>query len=234
VNASERTIEIKTDAGQSQTVSLAANTVLYDGESPWRWNKKTLDQIKTGQYLGVLQSKSPEGKLIADWGKVYNQRPTELIGSGSEAPTAAPTAGSTAGSTAAPPAGSILGPSFKPGETIPADKAVIYIYRVYSPKFYGADVGIRFPVNANGKLVTTLRQGGYCAYLTEPGRIEFTAFDTGLMAPKSIFSITLDAKAGQACYLKGAHDRGPLGRAHLTLVAPEVGANEIANCQLIP
>ncbi len=238
VNASGQTIEIKTDEGQTQTVSVAANIVLYDGERLLK-KRMTLDQIKAGNYLVVKQSPNPEGKLVADWGDVFNQRPTNLRGSGSVAPIT----GLTAGSTAAPTAGSTLGPSFKQMESIPADKAVVYIYRPSGPissgewftgTGYAADIALPFPVKANGKLVTTLVKGGYATYLTEPGQIEFTAFDTGFMAPKSIFSITLDAKAGQAYYLKGAHGKGMAGRAHLTLVAPEVGANEITTCQLIP
>jgi len=126
--------------------------------------------------------------------------------------------------------GSTSGPSFKQVE-IPVDKAVVYIYRSISPTF-GADVKIPFDVKANGKVEITLVQGGYYAYFTEPGQIEFTAFDTGFMAPKSTFSITVDAKAGQAYYLKGAHGHGLGGRAKLVLVSPEVGANEIANCKL--
>jgi hypothetical protein len=124
-----------------------------------------------------------------------------------------------------------LGPSFKQAE-IPAGKAVVYVYRPTGPMFK-ADVKLPFDVKANGKDETTLVQGGYYAYLTEPGQIQFTAFDTGFMAPKDIFSVTVDAKAGQAYYLKGAHGKGLVGRAHLELVSPELGAKEIANCKLI-
>jgi hypothetical protein len=240
VNASEQTILIKTDEGQSLTMSVAATTDLRDGEGQFRWKKKTtLDQIKAGQYLVVKQSPNSEGKLIADSVYVYNQRPANLRGASPTTSAAAPTAASTTGS----PTVSTLGPSFKPGETIPADKAIIYVYRPNNPIgagewFFGtgsaADVGIHFPVKANGKLVTTLVKGGYYAYLTEPGQIVFTAFDNGFMAPSSVFSITVDAKAGQAYYLKGAHGKGMAGRARLTLVPPEVGASEITNCQLIP
>ena len=228
VNASGQTIEIKTDEGQSQTVLLTANTTLYNGDSTWRKTVK-LDHIQPGQYLLVYQKTNPEGKLVADWGGVFSHRPENLRGAQATVPVAVSTGASAAGTTA----GSTLGPDFKPGETIPADKAVIYIYRPIGPLF-GADIKLAFPVKANGKLVTTLVQGGYAAYLTEPGPVEFTAFDTGLMAPSSIFSITVDAKAGQAYYLKGAHGKGMAGRAHLTLIAPEVGASEITNCKLMP
>ena len=141
-------------------------------------------------------------------------------------PAAQVTGGSAPASTSAP----TLGSSFQ-GEKIPADKAVVYIYRPTGPMF-GADVKIPFDVKANGKVITTLVQGGYYAYVTEPGNVEFTAFDTGFMAPNSQFSVTVDAKAGQAYYLKGAHGKGLGGRAHLESVSPEAGASEIANCKV--
>ena len=140
----------------------------------------------------------------------------------------AKTALSAPASTSAP----TLGSSFQLGEKIPADKAVVYIYRPTGPMF-GADVKIPFDVKANGKVVTTLVQGGYYAYVTEPGQIEFTAFDTGFMAPTSTSSVTVDAKAGQAYYLKGAHGKGMAGRAKLVSVSPEAGASEIVNCKVV-
>jgi hypothetical protein len=90
-----------------------------------------------------------------------------------------------------------------------------------------------FDVKASGKVVTTLVQGGYYAYITEPCQIEFSAFETGFMAPTSVSSITVDAKAGQAYYLKGAHGKGLGGRAHLESVSTEVGVQEIVNCKVI-
>ena len=89
-----------------------------------------------------------------------------------------------------------------------------------------------FDVKVNGKAVTTLVPGGYCAYVTELGNIEFTAFEIGFMAPTSTSSISVEAKAGQAYYLKGSHGKGLGGRAHLESVSPEAGANEIAGCKL--
>ena len=123
----------------------------------------------------------------------------------------------------------ILGTSFQ-GEKIPADKAVVYIYR---PAGSTGGKAMPFGVRVSDKVVTTQVQGGYYAYLTEPGNIEFTVFEIGLMAPKSTSSITVDAKAGLAYYLKGSHGKGAGGRAHLELVSPEVGANEIVNCKVI-
>ena len=113
---------------------------------------------------------------------------------------------------------------------IPADKAVVYIYRPAGSGAGGA--AIPFGVKANDKVVTTLVQGGYYTYFTEPGNIEFTTFETGPMAPNSQFSVTVDVKAGQAYYIKGAHGKGLGGRANLVSVSPEVGANEIADCKV--
>ena len=141
------------------------------------------------------------------------------------------TAQITGGVASAPTSASTLGSSFQPTAEIPADKAVVYIYR---PAGSGAGgQAIPFGVKANGKVEITLVQGGYYAYISEPGRIEFSAFETGFMAPTSVSSITVDAKAGLAYYLKGAHGKGLGGRAHLESVSPEAGASEIANCKVI-
>ena len=123
-----------------------------------------------------------------------------------------------------------LGPSFQQVGTIPADKTIVYIYR---PGGLTGGLGMPFGLKANGITLITLVQGGYYAYLTEPGKIEFTTFEVGFMAPSSVFSITVDATAQQAYYLKGAHGKGISGRASLQLVSPEIGANEIVNCKLI-
>ena len=141
------------------------------------------------------------------------------------------TSGSASSSASVPASAPALGSSFQPTAKIPADKAVVYIYRPTGSGAGGA--AIPFDVKANGKVVTTLVQGGYCVYVTEPGAIEFTAFDTGFMAPTSTSSITVDAKAGQAYYLKGAHGKGLGGRAHLESVSPDVGASEVISCKLI-
>jgi hypothetical protein len=150
---------------------------------------------------------------------------TTTLGSTSS-PTSTSTPAKTIPSTQAPASGS----SFQLGETIPSDKAVVYIYR---PSGSTGGKAMPFGVRVSDKVVTTQVQGGYYAYLTEPGNIEFTVFEIGLMAPKSTSSITVDAKAGLAYYLKGSHGKGAGGRAHLESVSPEVGANEIVNCKVI-
>ena len=118
---------------------------------------------------------------------------------------------------------------------IPAGKAVVYIYRLPIIPF-GPDTGMPFDVKANGKIITTLVQSGYYAYVTGPGEIEFTALEcanAGPFAPTSTFSITLNVIAGKAYYLKGTHGNGFTGGANLLSVSPEAGAKEMANCKLI-
>lgn len=128
-------------------------------------------------------------------------------------------------------------PSFHQTANIPSDKTLIYIYRLPGQTgfaaFSGNDSPPPFGVKANGKTLITLARGGYYEYLAEPGQIEFTTFEVGFMAPSSVFSITVDVKAGQAYYLKGRHGKGAFGKANLELVSPEVGAQGLANCKLI-
>jgi len=120
-----------------------------------------------------------------------------------------------------PRAESTSGPSFKPGETIPADKAMVFIY-------HSGGSHHLFFLQANGKDVTRLKEGQYYAYVSEPGQIEFTARTMGAC------SITLDAKAGQTYYLKGSVPPGFAPTPSLVLVSSEEGTNGIANCKLIP
>ena len=206
----------------------------YSGPMPAKSSSVTIDvNASQAYYLKgihghgfiprlILTSVAPEigAKEIADCKLI-----TTTLGSTSS-PTSTSTPAKTIPSTQAPASGS----SFQLGETIPSDKAVVYIYR---PSGSTGGKAMPFGVRVSDKVVTTQVQGGYYAYLTEPGNIEFTVFEIGLMAPKSTSSITVDAKAGLAYYLKGSHGKGAGGRAHLESVSPEVGANEIVNCKVI-
>ena len=125
---------------------------------------------------------------------------------------------------------STLSSGFHQGEKIPVGKAVVYIYRCAGSGAGGA--AIPFGVKANSKVLATLAQGGYYAYVTEPGNVEFAAFEIGFMAPTDISFISIDAKADQVYYIKGTHGKGMGGRARLESVSPDVGVNEIANCKL--
>ena len=219
VNASEQTVQIKTDEGQPLNVMLAKTTVLRDGDRLIK-TKATLDQISAGKYLVAQCSKSPEGKLIADWAYVFNQRPENLRGASPTTAAATPTAASTTGST--------IGPNPKLGETNPTNKAVIYIYRLHSGTAAPAEL------KANGQVLTTMTKGKYYRYFAEPGGIEFTEKGGPMHC-----SFTLNTTAGQTYYLKSTVYTGSyfpimLPAVKLELVSPEVGASEISNCQLIP
>jgi hypothetical protein len=121
---------------------------------------------------------------------------------------------------ATPSPNATQGSSVQQAEKIPVGKAVVYIY-------HSGGSNHRFFLLANGKDVISLRKGQYYTYVTGPGVIEFTAKTMGAS------SITLDAKAGQRYYLKGSVPPGFSPTASLVLVSPEVGAQEIVDCQLI-
>ncbi|MEW6571700.1 MAG: DUF2846 domain-containing protein [Nitrospirota bacterium] len=121
--------------------------------------------------------------------------------------------------------GPTLGPAFQKTDKIPEEMGMVYIYR--PSKGFGA--AITPDVYANGFVITTLYNGGYYPYLTKPGEIEFSA------KTESTSAVTLDIKPGQIYYLKGYIGIGFfVGRPHLTVVSPEVGEKEIAECKLIP
>ena len=122
--------------------------------------------------------------------------------------------------------GPTLGHVYTKVENVPADKAVVYLYRPSS--FIGG--GVYYDVKANGKeVVTTLYNGGYYPYVTEPREIEFSA------KTESTDAVTIDVKPGQTYFLKGTVGVGFIvGRPHLTVVQPDVAVNEIAECKLLP
>lgn len=129
------------------------------------------------------------------------------------------------------------GSNFHQTATMPAGKTLIYLYRLPAKTgfavFSSNDSPPPFGIKANGTTLITLARGGYYAYLTEPGQIEFTTFEIGFLAPNSVFSITVDAKAGQVYYLMGRHGKGAFGKANLELVSPEIGSQGVASCTLI-
>ncbi len=100
------------------------------------------------------------------------------------------------------------------------DKAVIYIY-------HSGGSNHRFYLQANGKDVATLQRGQYYAFVTDPGTINFTAKTMG------VYTLTVDAKAGQTYYLKGSVPPGFSPTPSLVLVSEAEGTQEMANCTQI-
>jgi hypothetical protein len=118
-----------------------------------------------------------------------------------------------------------LGPQFQKVETFPNDKGLVYIYRPSS--FIGS--GVSYDVKVGETPVTTLHNGGYYPYFSEPGEVEFRA------KTESKSSVTLDIKPGQIYYIKGTVGVGfVVGRPHLMIVESNIAENEITKCKLIP
>jgi hypothetical protein len=114
--------------------------------------------------------------------------------------------------------------TFKQVDNLPADKAVIYIYNVG-----GANHSL-FPLAiwANDKEITLLKKGSYYPYVAEPGAIDFIVRYMG------VSSLVVDTNPGQTYYLKVGITKGLSSVPTLVLVAPEVAAQEIASCKLMP
>jgi len=118
-----------------------------------------------------------------------------------------------------------LGPPFQPVASIPAGKAVVYLYRPSG--FVGSAVS--YTVNAGEMPIITLHNGGYFPYIAVPGRIDFWA------KTEATSFCVIEVEAGQEYYLKGSVDMGILvGRPDLQQVHPAMGRLEILDCKLIP
>jgi hypothetical protein len=127
-----------------------------------------------------------------------------------------------------------VGPRFTPVTTVPADKALIYIYRNAA---VGGVLG-NHHVFANGKPITSLYSGSYYPYLAEPGTNYLSSKQYSLAV---ILDMTaninfrdrvcrIDAEASKTYYVQFeiATTWGP----KLTQVNAEKGAKDIHDCDL--
>ena len=118
----------------------------------------------------------------------------------------------------------LTAPAYTSVESIPADKALVYIYR--KPSFAGG--GVYFDIHDGDQVVTTLRNGGYFPYIRDSGEVELWA------KTESRSSVTLDLKPGDIQYVKGEVGIGFLvGRPTLSVVDGATGAEEIKECKLL-
>jgi hypothetical protein len=118
-----------------------------------------------------------------------------------------------------------LGPKFTPVEEVKEDKGLIYIYRPNN--FCGA--GVSYDVKVGENPITTLYNGGYFPYFSNPGEVEFWA------KTESKSAVTLDVNNGETYYIKGTVGVGFfVGRPHLIVVDPNIAEEEISKCKLIP
>jgi len=120
---------------------------------------------------------------------------------------------------------SAKGSAFTKIDNFSADKGLVYIYRV--PTFQGSAISYDIKVDENA--ITTLQNGGYFPYQTNPGEIEFSA------STEATSAVTLDVEASQTYYIKGSLSVGfMMGRPHLSVVPNKVGEKEIQECALLP
>jgi hypothetical protein len=113
---------------------------------------------------------------------------------------------------------------YKPVESFPTDKGLVYIYRPF-----GLGGGVYYDVKANGKVVTTLYSGGYYPFVADPGEIEFSA------KTEASDEVTIDVKPSQTYFIRGTVGLGFLvGHPHLTVVPAADAEAEIKELKLLP
>lgn len=140
-------------------------------------------------------------------------------------------------------AGSLNGPASQAVASIPADKALIYLY------WPDEDLGTQFTIKANDEHVITLKNEGYVPFFVTAdsvdlsAKVQFKLFKTGLLgaaaAPTTHFK--LKAEAGGTYYVK-CSGMAPkflsLSTTHgqrlgMSLVTNDIGAFEIQACKLL-
>lgn len=119
-----------------------------------------------------------------------------------------------------------LGEVYKRTEAIPSGKTLIYIYRI--PTFAGGiyPVGI----DVNGKEITSLSEGAYFPYLSDPGEVEVST----KMAIARGDAVTVDGKAGQVLYLEvWVRQGGLIGQAAIIKVSKERGEEKLLEARRV-
>jgi hypothetical protein len=116
--------------------------------------------------------------------------------------------------------GGQLGEIYKGAESIPSDKTLIYIYRI--PAYVGGIYSV--DIDVNGRKLTSLSEGTYWPYLSDPGEVEVST----QMAVARGESVTVDGKAGQAYYLEVWVRQGLFsGQAAIIKVSKERGEEKL-------
>jgi hypothetical protein len=119
-------------------------------------------------------------------------------------------------------AGCASGPAFEPVASVPADKALLYIYR---PASHGALY--KPTVSVNDKSIVELQAKGYFPYLATPGSLKLSISNIGSN------SMNLDAAPGRTYYVRAGTVFMAMGVPFIEAVAPEIGAKEIQDCKLL-
>lgn len=141
-------------------------------------------------------------------------------------------------------AAGLKGPNFQAITDISEDKALIYVY------WPDEDLRTEFAIKANQVRITTLKNGGYFAYETEPGEIKLSAnvnfkmFVTGALeaatAPSTDLNINVEPRLTYYVKCSGLAPKFlSLSMTHgqrlgMSLVPEGPGAAQIQYCKLLP
>jgi hypothetical protein len=140
--------------------------------------------------------------------------------------------------------GAHRGAAFAPVADIPSGTALVYFYKALG---YGRG---EFPVVIGGKLITTLKKGGYYPYFTEAGTIKITLLEkvSGrwvgekdhvggikevVVTPihgEFQHSISLEVEAGKTYYVRESAG----GSVGLQIVDEKTALAELSKCKLLP
>lgn len=116
---------------------------------------------------------------------------------------------------------------FQAVDSIPAGKALIYIYRPGA--FSGSAIHYTVKVNDTALSRVHLYNGGYFVYFADPGQNIFTAS----VADEPAMAL-VNAEAGEIYFVKGSIRTGTwVGRPFLETVSKETGLKEIVKCKLL-
>jgi hypothetical protein len=121
-----------------------------------------------------------------------------------------------------------LGDPFKKIDTIPANKAVIYLYRPFAdmPSIYNERIG----VTMNGREIVSLPSAGYYPYMVDAGGVTLTT----KFGIASTDAVTIDARAGQSYFIRINLRSGAIRpSAIITIVRSEVGEKQIGALNIV-
>ena len=119
-------------------------------------------------------------------------------------------------------AGCASGPAFQ-APVLPADKAVIFIYR---PSAFG--FAKAYDVKRGDETIVTVKSHGYFPYLTDPGTVTLSA------TTETTDSVTLDVKPSQVYFVKAGKKVGFwVNRPTLAVVSANEADPELAHCKLL-
>jgi hypothetical protein len=120
-------------------------------------------------------------------------------------------------------AGCASGPAFQ-APVLPADKAVIFIYR---PSAFG--FAKAYEIKRGEDTIVTMKSHGYYPYVTDPGTVTLSA------TTETTDSVTLDVKPAKVYYVKAGMKVGVwVNRPTLAVVSHEEADPDLARCKLLP